>query len=114
MVWCGGRQGTEDPQNHQDSEDRQEGRGFMSSLGCFACRHPCCFFTNCTKFECPTCHLKVKMCENNCPCNIFTSDETVAAPWAKQNQGRINAEEIENNCPCNIFTSDETVAAPWA
>ena len=24
------------------------------------------------------------------------SDETVAAPWAKQNQGRINAEEIEN------------------
>ena len=24
------------------------------------------------------------------------SDETVAAPWAKQNQGRINAEDIEN------------------
>ena len=25
----------------------------------FSFRHPCCFFTNCTKFECPTCHLKV-------------------------------------------------------
>merc|ERR1712062_617769 len=69
----GGRQGSEE-------HESEKGRGLMSSLGCFACRHPCCFFTNCTKFECPTCHLKVKMCENNCPCNIFTSDEMVAAP----------------------------------
>merc|ERR1711892_993268 len=53
------------------------GRGF----GCLACRHPCCFFTNCTKPECPSCHLKVPMCQTNCPCNIFTSDTPVQVPW---------------------------------
>merc|ERR1711982_250552 len=53
----------------------------IPGLGCFACRHPCCFFTNCTKAECPVCHLNVPLCQKNCKCNIFTSDESISPPW---------------------------------
>merc|ERR1711892_38834 len=75
------------------------GRGF----GCLACRHPCCFFTNCTKPECPSCHLKVPMCQTNCPCNIFTSDTPVQVPWELNetaDRGRgdyIEEAEVEEN-----------------
>ena len=60
-------------------------------------RHPCCFLSNCTKFECPTCHLKVKMCQPNCPCNILTSGELLT------------------NAILNLFCSllEEKVAVPW-
>merc|ERR1719300_2150623 len=58
-----------------------KGGGGSPNFGCIACRHPCCFFTNCTKPECPTCHVKVPLCPSNCPCNIFTSDEPVPVPW---------------------------------
>jgi len=59
----------------------QQGLGLSSVLGCFACKHSCCFFTNCTKFQCPSCHLKLKLCSNNCRCNIFTSESKVEIPW---------------------------------
>ena len=80
--------------NHDDEEWRRViyTRHWMLCLQVCACqikwlvltsysRHPCCFFSKCSKSECPLCHLNVPMCQNNCKCNIFTSNEKVTPPW---------------------------------
>jgi len=68
----------------------------IPGFGCFACRHSCCFFTNCSKSECPLCHVKVPLCHENCPCNIFTSDVTVAPPWLEKSAGDNDINDNDN------------------
>jgi len=79
----------------------------IPGLGCFACRHSCCFFTNCSKSECPLCHVKVPLCHENCPCNIFTSDVTVAPPWLENPVG--DDDNDDNDSENNDKDGDDEV-----
>ena len=61
------------------------------------------------------CHLRVPLCEKNCPCNIFTSNEEVALPWEKkeEEEGGSQEKSVQYCGPpdCNIICQDEEFCA---